>query len=669
MSFWSSEDKIPVRQTKVSIPAENGLEYTSGQTINFIVPPNISFIQPKETYLHVDVNIEGNTAGDTRTRLMLDKMGGSVLIRDIRVYSGGAGGTLLEEIQNYNTLTALRYSYEQNDSLRNKRCLVEGAQQHSSKTRSTLSNDESDTNEVVQNMYFNKLTDALTNQTTAHAQRKVKCLLPLHTGIFQNDKVFPCMLTEGLRVEILLEAAPRCLVPVSQVCDNTKLNQKCIFHSMDGIDDNIDTLNVGKWDSPGGAVAHFFVRRDNSQSTAETFPFVIGESFDLVDMTQNQEDYAVAGAANTTPAIMAYTTADGNPMAIAGIQHYGYSGNSAAVGGEWGLTKITLQSAVTRVAGTNTRIIGGNSVGEACWVMVSRTLKNSTAAEVAAIDYRVSDVELIIQEVEMPGGYTSKLMNMMKEGGSLNYDFLSFRNYKYSALSADTQVNMRLPLVESRAKSILCVPTDSEVYTNKALISGSPQEESGDNNGGAGVVVWTLWTPAQAAKYAYNSNNNRSLTESVARAEGGLTNHFTPNFSQRSGLVGIWDFLTNYQLFYDGKLNPSRKVDCKSVATGRALSQQWAIEGEKALAMAGIRPLSFRDLHENAFIGRALSLGDGVYDCRGKDFNLQLAYEGASNADTPVVGNKAPVKNKLWNNYVAHLRRLVIKGNQISLEV
>ena len=83
--------------------------------------------------------------------------------------------------------------------------------------------------------------------------------------------------------------------------------------------------------------------------------------------------------------------------------------------------------------------------------------------------------------------------------------------------------------------------------------------------------------------------------------------------------------------------------------------------------MAGIRPLSFRDLHENWFIGRALSLQDGVYDTRNRDFNLQLSYEGASSA-TPS-DNKAPTRNKLWMNYVAHIRRMVVKGNAISLQV
>ena len=130
-------------------------------------------------------------------------------------------------------------------------------------------------------------------------------------------------------------------------------------------------------------------------------------------------------------------------------------------------------------------------------------------------------------------------------------------------------------------------------------------------------------------------------------------------FSDRSGYTGIWDNMSNYQWFYNGQLNPNRKVDVSKVSTGQSISQQGPVELEKALAMAGIRPLSFANYLSNACIGRALSLQDGVYDCRGRDFNLQINYEKTD----------APTKNKLWSNFVFHIRRLVIRGDAVSLEI
>jgi hypothetical protein len=131
--------------------------------------------------------------------------------------------------------------------------------------------------------------------------------------------------------------------------------------------------------------------------------------------------------------------------------------------------------------------------------------------------------------------------------------------------------------------------------------------------------------------------------------------------STRSGLVGIVDRLNNYQILYDGKLNPTRPVSCERIADRVSIEQQPLIELEKALAMGGIRPLSFTKFRENFCIGRALTLQDGVVDLRGRDFSLQVQYDAA------IAGESA--KNKLWMSWVAHLRRIVVKGDAISIEI
>ena len=75
--------------------------------------------------------------------------------------------------------------------------------------------------------------------------------------------------------------------------------------------------------------------------------------------------------------------------------------------------------------------------------------------------------------------------------------------------------------------------------------------------------------------------------------------------------------------------------------------------------MSDIVPYSFKSFQENFVIGRALGLHNGVYDTRGKDFNLQLEY----------TGSVAPTKNKLWCNFVGHLRRIVFSGDGISVQI
>ena len=225
----------------------------------------------------------------------------------------------------------------------------------------------------------------------------------------------------------------------------------------------------------------------------------------------------------------------------------------------------------------------------------------------------------------MPDGYTSTLNDMLKAGGSLNYDFLSYTNYKYSQQKEDRVANIRLPIQNSRCKSILCVPTDASIYT-------------------AADAINALGT------YQVNNVAHDCGTHGV-------------NNSTRSGLVGIADHLTQYQFLYDGRLNPSRKVPCDRISINadqrQGLNQQVLIEQEKSLHMANIDPLSFRSFQENFFIGRALSLADGVYDGRGRDFSLQVEYQETT----------APTKNHLWHCFVAHLRRIVVSGDNISIQV
>ena len=123
-------------------------------------------------------------------------------------------------------------------------------------------------------------------------------------------------------------------------------------------------------------------------------------------------------------------------------------------------------------------------------------------------------------------------------------------------------------------------------------------------------------------------------------------------------MVGIADHISNYQFVYDGKLNPSRRVECVLVGNKTSIAQQQIIELDKALSSASINTHSMRKYNENFVIGRALSLHNGVYNTVGRDFNLQVNYEGA-----------APTKNKLWMSFISHIRRIEFKGSGISLQM
>lgn len=573
MSYWQSEDKIPISQKSISLPSQNGLEYSAGQRIIFDVPASVEFIQPRECYIKWDVQLKF-PSGALPTKLQLDEtLGAQSLIKDIRIFSGGAGKILLEELQGYNILTNVKYTYETTDVLRKKRALTEGSTYHSVATRGTCGGTESHKNNVIENPYFKVKSGTTTSTFSDDDFLKVKCLLPIQTGIFQNSKVFPIMMTEGLQIEILLEDNEKVMRQLDQVMRLKRHRFMPVYHSKNG------SLNNPNATGTASPFKSFFLANDNMIKSVDSVPFCVGEELQFIKI----EDGSVVV-----------------PNPVAKVSQISACATN-------GLIELQL-SASAQVA---TSVVTRGRFG-----VVSNSVEKATSYDAT---YTLSDCELVLQQLEMPQGYKNTMMKMMKEGGSMNYDFLSFTNYKYSQLSSDIVANIRLPLNMSRAKAILSVPTDATNYNSADRITGKDTYTYFDDDDADGDKVMN---------------------------------------SDKSGLVGIIDRLQDYQFFYDGKLNPSRKVDTSKTATQVAVGQQPLIELEKALSMSNIIPYSFAGFQENFVIGRALSLHNGVYDTRGKDFNLQVEYTGST-----------PQKNKLWNNFVSHLRRIEFTANGISLQV
>jgi hypothetical protein len=215
--FFTSSDKIQVGQTEVSVPSENGLNYNAGARIELYIPPTSKFIDLSQTKLKMDVDISVPTVNTTNgvQRLQLDdKTGLHSLIRSIRIFSGRKT-VLLEEIEGYDILSALRFDYETNESLRAKRALGEGATTYDPACRGTLGTTKTTQGNCFSNPYFTKvdgnpvLNTSFETTDSTYGFQKMKGELHLNTGLFRNEAVFPALLTDGLFVEILLQDAKK----------------------------------------------------------------------------------------------------------------------------------------------------------------------------------------------------------------------------------------------------------------------------------------------------------------------------------------------------------------------------------------------------------------------------------------------------------------------------
>ena len=594
--FFTSSDKIKVGQTEVSVPSENGLNYNPGGRIELYIPPTSKFIDLSQSKLKMDVTLSVPTVDTTNgvQRIQLDAQTGlHSLIRSVRLFSGRKT-VLLEEIEGYDILTALRFDYETNESLKSKRALGEGATSYDPACRGTLGTTKTVQGNCFSNPYLTKvdgnpvLSTSYETTDADYGLQKVKGELHLNTGLFRNEAVFPSLLTDGLFVEILLQDAKKVFRTLDSTNRYRRLRLNPVYHSINGSDAARATsgsfAHVGA--SANASSDTFYFTHDNNQTSVATFPFVVGEKVTFVSGNN--------------------ASVNGSIARITQIEQ--------VTGGVYGIskTKITLSEKIQNTTGETWTGAGTQ------YHLMSFNADSSDISDYPA-SYVVSNVEMIVRQISVPDGYEASMMAMMKEGGTINYDYRSFTNYRYSQLAGDNVANIRLPLIESRATAALCVPTDATQYSTKQLLSAS-------------------------STYLVNE-----ATDDVI------------NRTQRSAIVGISDGLQEYQWIYDSKINPNRKVDVSKISAKNSVSQYWSIEAEKALAMSDIEPMSFLGFQDNFFVGRALALGkNAVYDTRGKDFVLQVEYTDQANPQT---------KPKLWNNFISHIRRLEIKNGGLSLSV
>ena len=364
-------------------------------------------------------------------------MGGSCVIRNLRIYDGSRS-TLLEEIVDYNALVAMRYDYDADDSLRQSRALVEGGTAYAPRFRGNNGTSESHLTELHQNPYFAEKSGVLTTDWTDADHTKAKCCVRDVFWVSQTENEL------------------------------------------------------------GGDVSNF--------------PFCVGETFRFAKYQQPNNLDGMSGV-----------------MTIARIEQHVGSGN----------IQITLATDVNNAAGPEI---------DTSWVMYSTAME---AGATTTLQYTVSDFNLVAHEIHLDPSYEAGMLAKAREGKSIELDIYSVTNHKHSTLASDTQVTYNIHANNSRAKSLVIMPTDATTYGVGAQVAGLGTYQIGPFDGGQGV-------------------------DSTDLMDSSLT-------SMRSGYSGMIDGLTSTQFMMGGVLVPSRPVQTKKMVTKESVDAFHLFELEKAL--------------------------------------------------------------------------------------
>ncbi len=311
--------------------------------------------------------------------------------------------------------------------------------------------------------------------------------------------------------------------------------------------------------------------------------------------------------------------------------HNDNNGSVSALDGTATISEINLSTTANGGAGlievklTSTIENTGDDITQE-FVMFSTAVADATTYDAS---YKVTNMNLVLSQVHLDAGYEAGMLRKVREGQAIEFDIDSLTNYKHSILASDRQTTMQIFANNSRAKSLLIVPQDNSVYTSAEKISGS----------GTYVIKGS------------NYSNASELTKDDAD---------TCLASNRTAYTGIVDELTSIQYVIDGKRVPSREISTKKLATTNSIDAFHLYELEKCLDSAGIPPKSFSAFLDNFVFGRSFSASaqNGAMDLRGRDLSVILKY----------LGSGVPQKNKIFNSYVFHLRKLIIRDGSLEVQ-
>lgn len=604
-SYWQSEDVVQIGEMQVSVPAENGLSYTVGSVarrIAFDLPANqIEFLSGKDSYLEFDMDIK-YPAGGTPTRLQLDPAGAGMIIQNLRIYDGGRGN-MIEEINEYNQIVAMRHDYDTDQSKKNTRTLMEGATNNNPKHEGTRGSSKSDMADLTTNPWFGAPPSIATTQTVAYDpnvnKQSVHCCIPLeNSGVF-SGQVYPNMLS-GLYIEIDLMPAPRIVRQLDSVTRFRRPNLNPVFAGAHKTADAATVVTTPWTQATADGIDWIWLDIQANQITdISQVPFVVGETINIC-----QNAAPVNAANNQTINISTSATAGVfAPGTIASIEIDTTGGATA------GYVKLTFVAEMRQNADAGGR--GFAAVAGSCAVY-------SCSVEEAVtypVEYNVNNLNLICHTLQMEDRYKSGMLAKAREGGAIEFDIFSATNYKNSMLASERQASFLIHAQNRKAKSLLCLPTDSSVYTDKALVC------------------------------------SQGTYETTRDAMDGLLN------SARSGITGCCDQLSELQFQINGNLVPARPVSTRKIATRESIDAFHIFELEKGLSNAGITPHSFAKYMDNFILSRGFAVNSGVMDLRDKDLSIQLKYLEAI----------APTKPKMFSTFVFHLRRLVISGGTTTV--
>ena len=237
------------------LPAGKTGDYTEEQKVQFAIPPEMGYIDGKQSYLYMEVentstlgrSTDGTAQASTHIPVMLQPhLGASALVRRLQLTS--MSGVELEDIDGYNTYVGLLNSTTHDRDEYEAMSLVEGVVGHSA-----IKDNRSALNPAVH--YFSPSADIEKTDNEAiggNVSITASFCLPLHLGLFsglgdsEEKQAYPNLPIGGSILNVYLEQAKVALCEMASAFYKDDSTGDSVFNFKDASERvNVDDITAG----------------------------------------------------------------------------------------------------------------------------------------------------------------------------------------------------------------------------------------------------------------------------------------------------------------------------------------------------------------------------------------------------------------------------------------
>jgi len=386
--------------------------YKASDVIEIFIPPeDVPLLNPAETYLKFLIQLKSTNPVNFVFAQPDDAAGAHSLIREIQIYDG-QNQQLLEQLDTWNNWVSKYFHFNQSPGLRNIRTLMEG--------QSAIQGN------ALTSQYFTG------NPVTGAQYRAVEVCLPFHmSGILGSTKVFPAVLTSGLRLRITLAERAQALKAFVQ-------------------------QGFGTATGGGGATMGWVPTELPSFERPEaSTPFAIGTALAAAPAGALVYDLKVAPTA-AVAGPPAYPALNGAPVSGENCPFFPgmtfeYLNDANVVITAGVITGVAIAGGKIQLSINVSAASTATAIGQPCWCL---------APTADAVEYQVSQVELVASCVNAPAS-TINQMRRKVNTGSVSLDYNSFNLYRSNLNARVPQPQILLPTTEHRALSVYQFPQAS----------------------------------------------------------------------------------------------------------------------------------------------------------------------------------------------------------------